>query len=102
MKRFSIRSGVALSLLLAGAVACSQNAAATGSVTNSEAVVAGCEKVAEVSVGSLTPVRDVNNALAEAGRRRGGNYVLVASEGARTGTAYRCAMPSSGAGVTGH
>ena len=100
MKRFSILSGAALTLL-AGTVACSQNANPPGAVTNNESVVAGCEKVAEVSVGSLTPPRDVDYALAEAGRRHGANYVLVASEGARTGTAYRCAMPST-TGATGH
>ncbi|MEO8432381.1 MAG: hypothetical protein ABI592_12795 [Acidobacteriota bacterium] len=95
MKRFSIRGGFALSLL-AGAVACSQNAAGAGGVTNSESVVSGCQKVGEVTVGSLTPARDVDNALTEAAHKQGGNYVLVGSEGARTGTAYRCAMPTGG------
>ena len=101
MKRFSIRNGVGLSLL-AGAVACSQNATAGVGVTNSEAVVAGCEKVAEVSVGSLAYAQDVKDALAAEGRKRGANYVLVASEGARTGTAYRCSMPSGAGATTGH
>ena len=92
MTRFSARS-VSLIALLAGAAACSQYADQTVGVTNSEAVVAGCQKVGEVTAGSSTPATEVNTALENKARGEGANYVLVASEGARTGTAYKCQSP---------
>ena len=38
--------------------------------------------------------RRESKALAQAGERKGADYVVVASDGARTGTAFRCASPS--------
>jgi len=40
----------------------------------------------------------VNEALAAQARKQNGNYVVVASDGARTGVAYRCTSPSTPAG----
>ena len=59
-------------------------------VTTSESFVAGCQKVGDVSVKESTPPQQVNIALSDAARKQGANYVLVASEGARSGEAYRC------------
>jgi uncharacterized Zn finger protein (UPF0148 family) len=62
-------------------------------ITKTEAVVAGCEKVGDVSIDAKTPETDVNNALSDAARRKNANYVVVASDGARAGSAYRCSAP---------
>ncbi len=59
-------------------------------VTTSESLVAACQKVGDVSVKESTPPHQVNIALSDAARKQGANYVLVASEGARSGEAYRC------------
>lgn len=90
MKRFPLRFvGITL---LAGTAACAPYA--TVGVTASESLVSGCEKVGEVAVGPATPPSEIDSALSDAARARGANYVLVAADGARTGTAYRCSMPS--------
>ena len=94
MKRFLGR-GLAVALLIGTAVACSQNAFETVGVTKSEAIVSGCQKVGDVAVDANTPDSKVSEELSDAARSKGANYVLVASDGARTGSAYRCGMPSA-------
>jgi hypothetical protein len=94
MKRFLVR-GLAVALLIGTAVACSQNAFEPVRVTKTEAVVSGCEKVGDVTVNSKTPDNEVIDELSGAARGKGANYVLVASDGARSGSAYRCGMPSA-------
>ena len=94
MKRFFLRS-LAVSSLVGVTLACSQNAFEPVRVTKSEAVVAGCEKVGDVQVGAKTADSEVLDALSSAARSKGGNYVVVPSDGARTGTAYRCMQPSA-------
>jgi len=90
MKRLPFRL-VGIPLLVAGA-ACAPYK--TVGVTASESLVSGCEKVGEVAASPATTPSEVNNALSDAARAKGANYVLVASEGARAGTAYRCQTPS--------
>jgi len=92
MKRFSARS-LGATILIASAVACSQYATSTVGVTKSEAVVAGCQKVGEVTASASTPDSEVYESLEGKARSQGANYVLVPSDGARTGSAYKCESP---------
>jgi hypothetical protein len=94
MKRFLTRS-LTVMLLVGTAVACSQNAFEPVRVTKSDAAVSGCQKVGDIAVGSKTPDNEVLDELSNAARSKGGNYVLVASDGARSGVVYRCEMPSA-------
>jgi hypothetical protein len=86
MKRF-------LSLVLAAA-AIPGLAACTSTtdvgLTTSESVVAGCQKVGDVSAREQTTPQQARLELSDAARHKGANYVLVASDEARTGAAYRC------------
>jgi hypothetical protein len=96
MTRLAIRISAVLSLAaLAGAAACTQNAFTPVAITTSDALVAGCQKVGDVDAKTTTASPDVNDELTEAARRQGANYVLLASEGARSGAAYRCETPSA-------
>jgi hypothetical protein len=94
MKRFFLR-GLAVASLAGVTLACSQNAFEPVRVTKSDAVVAGCEKVGDVAVGTKTPDNEVLDELSSAARSKGGNYVVVPADGARSGAAYRCAQPSA-------
>jgi hypothetical protein len=89
MNRFPIR--LVAAALLVGAGACAPYADV--GVTTSDALVSGCQKVGEVAAKDSTPNADVNRTLSDAARAQGANYVLVASDGARTGVAYSCQGP---------
>ena len=80
---------------VAFAVACT--ASAPVGITKSEALVAGCSKLGEVSVDKNVADGEVNAALVAQARKQNGNYVVIASDGARTGVAYRCTTPSAAA-----
>ena len=80
-------------LLLVGTAACVQYADV--GLTTSEAAVSGCQKVGDVAVKDATPAAEVHGALSNAARREGGNYVLLASDDARTGAAYKCEGPKT-------
>ena len=96
MTRFPIRIAAGMSLaFLAVTAACTQNAFTPVAITTNDAVVAGCQKVGDVDAKTTTASPDINDELTEAARRQGANYVLLASEGARSGAAYRCATPSA-------
>ena len=90
MSRFSLR-GAATASLLGSLLACVSNAPV--SVTKSADLVSQCESVGPVSVEKSTREDDVTAALADAARQKGGNYVLIAEDGARSGVAYRCSAP---------
>ncbi len=93
MNGLPVRS-LAATLLIAGAAACSMNSSLPeGGVTKSESLVSGCQKVGEVSAGDNTAPADVNTTLSNEARSKGANYVLISSDGARQGTAYRCEAP---------
>jgi len=94
MKRFFLRS-LAVSSLVGMTLACSQNAFEPVRVTKSDAVVAGCEKVGDIAVDAKTPANEVLDELSSAARSKGGNYVVVPSDDARNGAAYRCTQPSA-------
>ena len=94
MKRFFSLSLAVLSVV-GMTLACSQNAFEPIRITKSDSLVAGCEKVGDVAVGANTPDREVLDELSNAARSKGGNYVVVPSDGARSGAAYRCTQPSA-------
>lgn len=95
MKRFSLGILAAASLAV-GASACSSSNAFEGvAITKNPSVVASCEKVADVSAkpGNFDNT-DTTTQLTREVHRKGANTLLVASDDADKGTAYRCAMPS--------
>ncbi|MGE5276075.1 MAG: hypothetical protein ACM3SU_03690 [Acidobacteriota bacterium] len=91
MKRFPARF-LGFTLLI-GSAACAPYTSV--GVTASESVVSGCQKVGDVAASPSAAPNEVNGALSDAARAKGANYVLVASDGARAGTAYRCSMPTA-------
>ena len=94
--RFVLPFASALSLAaIVLSAACA--ASAPVGITKSVAMVAGCSQLGEVTVDKKVPEGDVNDALAAQARKQNGNYVVVASDGARTGVAYRCTTPSAAA-----
>lgn len=94
MKKMSMGILAAASVLV-GAAACSQNSFESVAVTKSASVVAGCEKVAEITAkpGSFDE-SDAQTQLTRAAQAKGANTVLLAGDNAEKGTAYRCSMPS--------
>ncbi len=90
----------ALSLLLACAIAASAAGCATTAtrrqvgVTKNPELVSGCQSLGEVSIGPSVGADEIDAALAHAGEKKDADYVVVAADGARTGTAYRCVGPS--------
>ncbi len=93
MKRIAL--GALAAATIAGAAACSQNGFAPVAVTTSPSAVASCEKLADVTVAGRFDQTDVQTQMTREVRNKGGNTVLVASEGSNAGTAYRCSMPSA-------
>jgi len=96
MRSISFPRLLAAACCLAGA-ACTVNANRPVELTHDAALVAGCQKVEEVSVDPKFPQDQIDQELTDQARRKGANYVLIASEGSRSGTAYQCAMPGAGA-----
>ncbi|MEO8190937.1 MAG: hypothetical protein ABI682_11405 [Acidobacteriota bacterium] len=93
MKRHSL--SLASGLLLLAAARCASTASSDSvTITKNEAAVSNCSRVAQVDVPSGMPDTGRNFALADAAHRGGGNTVLVTSDDARTGVAYRCNQPS--------
>jgi hypothetical protein len=101
VKRISMGILAASSLAL-GAAACSQNSFDNVAVTKSPAAVSGCEKVADVSArpGQFDET-DAQTQLTRAAQSKGANTVLIASDDANKGTAYRCSMPSMASSAKG-
>jgi len=99
MKR--IVGSLAVVALIAAAAGCSLNATGPVGVTKDASLVAGCENLGDVAVSPNTRSEDVLYALSLKAKAKGANYVLVASDGAREGAAYRCQMPSHATGTGG-
>ena len=94
MKKSSLGLVAAAGLVL-GAAACSQNSFGSVAVTKNPAAVSGCEKVADVSAKPGTfDDSSAQTQLTRAAQSKGANTLLLASDNADKGTAYRCAMPS--------
>jgi hypothetical protein len=90
MVRFPLK-GVAGVCALGMTLACASSQPV--GVTKSSDLVAGCEKVGEVSADRYTRDDDVVRVLSESARSKGANMVLLTADGARSGAAYRCATP---------
>ena len=95
MKRISVGILAAASLAL-GAAGCTQNSFEPVAVTKNPATVASCEKLGDIAArpGSFDE-SDATTQLTRTARSKGANTVLVASDNADKGTAYRCAAPST-------
>lgn len=93
---------VAAASLAIGAAACSQNSFESVAVTTNPSVVSGCEKIGDVAARAGTfDDSSAQTQLTRAAQSKGANTLLVASENADKGTAYRCSMPSvAGTGRT--
>lgn len=97
MKRISLGILAAASLAV-GASACSQNAYEGVAITKNPSTVASCEKVAEVTAKpGVFDGSDTTTQLTREVHSKGANTLLIASDDADKGTAYRCAMPSAAA-----
>ena len=90
MKRFPTRT---LAALLLSAGACTP--VADVGLTTNESIVANCQKLADVSASESLSPQAARVALSDAAREKGANYVLIANDTARTGTAYKCEMPKT-------
>lgn len=90
MKRVVVLVVAAVTVITVGA--CSSAGYGSVSFTSSESIVAGCQKVGEIGVDKDAKV-NVLTELADQARSKGANYVLRASDDARTGAAYRCEAP---------
>jgi predicted aminopeptidase len=95
MTRWLSRSVAVGSIVAVAGCASIESMNRTVSITKSRELVANCQEVGEVSVDSNTRDDGVVARLSSAARRKGANYVLVASDGARSGVAYRCEMPAA-------
>jgi hypothetical protein len=82
----------AIVLMAAG---CAQPGFQAVAVTKNPATVSSCHAMGEVHANDLTPDYDIQRDLTEAVRNKGANTLLIAADGARTGTAYQCAMPEA-------
>jgi hypothetical protein len=92
MNRLSM--GILAAVVTAGAVGCSQNGFEPIAVTQSASVVASCEKVADITIKPNGLETDNASLLQRKAREKGANTLLVASNDATSGTAYRCEMPA--------
>ena len=90
MNRFPIRLVAAALLVGCGACAPYKDVG----VTTSDSLVSGCQKVADITAKTSTPDAEVKRELSDEARAKGANYVLIASDGARNGTAYSCQGPT--------
>ncbi len=93
MKRISM--GALAATLAIGAAACSSNAFEPIAVTKSASTVASCENLGDVTAGKGDLAStDATTLLTREAHAKGGNTLLIASDDADKGTAYRCSMPS--------
>ena len=94
MKRVSMGI-LAAAILGTGAVGCSQNGFQSIAMTKDPSVVSSCEKIADVKArpGAFDD-SDVEKQLQREASSRGANTILLASDNATKGTAYKCSMPA--------
>jgi hypothetical protein len=100
MTRFLSRS-VAVVSLVAAAGCASMGSSQQVFITTSQSLVTNCQDLGEVAARSWTRDDDVLASLDHAARQKGANYVLLKADGARSGVAYRCAMPSASPTASG-
>jgi hypothetical protein len=93
-------SRISLALLAAAGLATATSCASNGfrpiAVTHDASAVANCEKVADLKADPDVRYDDTDAELRlqREARDKGANTVLVTDAEGRTGTAYRCALPS--------
>jgi hypothetical protein len=92
---------------LAAATSCASNGFTPIAVTHDASAVASCEKLADLKADPDVRYDDTDAEvrLQREARDKGANTVLITDAEGRTGTAYRCAMPtvtSSGGSHSGH
>jgi hypothetical protein len=85
----------------------SKDAFAPIAITHEASVVASCQKIEDVKVEDVKADEKLSDVeaqrqLALIAKEKGANYLFVANESAREGTAYRCAMPSGPGGGGGN
>ena len=100
MTRFLSRC-VAVVSLVAAAGCASLGSNQQVFITTSQSLVTNCQEVGEVAASTWTRDDDVLASLDHAARQKGANYVLLTADGARSGGAYRCAMPAAGQTASG-
>ena len=81
---------------LAAATSCASNGFSNMAVTHDASAVANCEKIADLKADPDVRYEDTDaeTRLQREARAKGANTVLITDAEGRTGTAYRCAMPS--------
>lgn len=103
MKRYSLIFWSAMAAALTLMVgACAQNGFEPIAVTKNPSVVASCQKVDDVKIETIKADEKLTDVEAQQqltimARAKGANYLLIASDDARQGTAYRCSMPPANA-----
>ena len=103
MKRYSLifwSAMVAAVTLVVGA--CTKNGFEPVAVTKNPSVVANCQKIDDVKIETIKADEKISDVEAQQNltimaREKGANYLLITSDDARQGTAYRCSMPAAGA-----
>jgi hypothetical protein len=94
MNRLSI-GVLAAAALATGAVACSSSGFNSIAMTKDPSVVSSCEKIADIKARPGTfDDSDVEKQLQREASSRGANTILLASDNANKGTAYKCSMPA--------
>ena len=100
MTRFLSRC-VAVVSVVAAAGCASLGSSQQVFITTNQSLVTNCQEVGEVAVENWTRESEVLTGLDSAARHKGANYVLLKADGARSGVAYRCAMPAAGQTASG-
>jgi len=80
-----------VTVLALGTAACADQQV---SITTTDSLVSGCQKVGDVAVNPNVPGDQVNDEMTNQAHSKGANWILVQSQGARSGAAYRCSAPS--------
>jgi hypothetical protein len=103
MKRYSLIFLSAMAAVLTVAVgACAKTGFEPIAVTKDPSVVASCQKIDDVKIENVKADEKVSDVeaqqhLTNMAREKGANYLLITSDDARQGTAYRCSMPPANA-----
>jgi hypothetical protein len=103
MKRYSLILWCLMAAALTMVVgACAQNGFQPIAVTKDPAVVASCQKIDDLKIEDVKADEKLSDVEAQQhltimARDKGANYLLISSDNARQGTAYRCSMPPAGA-----
>jgi len=101
MRRFLSRC-VAVGCVVAAAGCATVGSDDQVKFTTNPSLVSNCQEVGEISVSSWTRDADVLAGLDRAAREKGANFVLLKADAARSGVAYRCAMPPAPQPASGY